>query len=591
MGEKNDEWKGFFSSPRYSLPNWSHTQPSRCVFLSDESGSLQAWSWDVDSGDRKQLSNGPMGVDMTCITPDGSRIWWFEELDESEVGSWYSCPFDDGAVARELPDLPPFAPLGLALSPSGDVFVGYESLGTVTIERRSTDGVKGTLFESQSSAIIEDLSPDGNILLISHDESGEYWALRAIWVDGNSIEIGSAEVQYNALGFSPDLARSQVLLKRVSGTDATLVIWDLTTGVLLPLDVELGSVSQVGWYQNARAILVVEDDPVRSLAFMVTLDDRGEHPRTQLDIPDGIIARIAVRPDGDLWATYSCATQATAVWSRNHGILIAAPQTASLSAVFEDHWIENDGQQVHTLVATPKGAGPFPSVILLHGGPHTHDDFSFSPRVAAWVSEGFAVIRPNYRGSDGYGKDWQNPVDYIAGTTELSDIEAVRNWSVKTGLALEGSIVIAGGSWGGFLALLAAGRLPALWNMAIAITPIADYVAAFEDEGPLLKRVDEAIFGGTPADVLSAYLTASPITYVPLVTAPVLLIAGVGDPRCPIRQVRNYAEAMRDRKATCEIYTYPGGHGPRTARERIKQMAVELKFARKHLPTKAATTT
>src|SRR3712207_7447665 len=82
-----------------------------------------------------------------------------------------------------------------------------------------------------------------------------------------------------------------------------------------------------------------------------------------------------------------------------------------------------------------------------------------------------------------------------------------------------------------------------------AEVPVADYLAAYEDEMEGLRAYDRALFGGSPDEVREVYVRSSPITYVEAVAAPVLVVAGANDPRCPIRQIDNYL-ARLDRKST-----------------------------------------
>ena len=121
-------------------------------------------------------------------------------------------------------------------------------------------------------------------------------------------------------------------------------------------------------------------------------------------------------------------------------------------------------------------------------------------------------------------------------------------------------MVLAGWSWGGYLTLLCLGLPPDRW-CAVAGVPVADYVAAYEDEAPLLQAFDRALFGGRPAEVPELYMERSPITYVDNVQTPVLILAGENDPRCPIRQinkfVRGWAQAAAISRCTC---IRPGTH-------------------------------
>ncbi len=114
--------------------------------------------------------------------------------------------------------------------------------------------------------------------------------------------------------------------------------------------------------------------------------------------------------------------------------------------------------------------------------------------------------------------------------------------------------------------------------------PVADYVAAYEDEMEGLKAFDRSLFGGSPDDVPDRYADSSPITYVDQVRVPVLVLAGENDPRCPIRQIENYLARLAERGVPHEVYRYDAGHGSLVNDERVRQMRVELDFAARHLP-------
>ncbi|MEE4425638.1 prolyl oligopeptidase family serine peptidase, partial [Streptomyces bugieae] len=125
------------------------------------------------------------------------------------------------------------------------------------------------------------------------------------------------------------------------------------------------------------------------------------------------------------------------------------------------------------------GDGPFPTVFDIHGGPTGHDSDAVASGPAAWVDHGFAVVRVNYRGSTGYGRAWTDALKHRVGLIELEDIAAVREWSVASGLADPERLVLAGGSWGGYLTLLGLGTQPDAWALGLAAVPVADYVTAY----------------------------------------------------------------------------------------------------------------
>ena len=238
---------------------------------------------------------------------------------------------------------------------------------------------------------------------------------------------------------------------------------------------------------------------------------------------------------------------------------------------------------VHALVQKPGGEGPFPTVFEVHGGPTRHDSDSFAGQPAAWVDHGFAVVRVNYRGSTGYGRDWTDALKHRVGLIELEDIDAVREWAVSSGLADPDRLVLAGGSWGGYLTLLGLGTQPEAWALGLAAVPVADYVTAYHDEMEALKSMDRTLLGGTPEEVPERFEASSPLTYVDKVRAPVYVSAGVNDPRCPIRQVENYVNRLAEREHPHEVYRYDAGHGSLVVEERIKQFRLEIDFALRHL--------
>jgi dipeptidyl aminopeptidase/acylaminoacyl peptidase len=113
--------------------------------------------------------------------------------------------------------------------------------------------------------------------------------------------------------------------------------------------------------------------------------------------------------------------------------------------------------------------------------------------------------------------------------------------------------------------------------------PVADYLAAYEDEAEPLKAYDRSLFGGSPDEVPERYLRASPITYVEAVQAPVILIAGENDSRCPIRQIDNYLARLDALGRLHDVYRFEAGHGSLVVDEQIRQFAVGLAFVQKHL--------
>ena len=114
--------------------------------------------------------------------------------------------------------------------------------------------------------------------------------------------------------------------------------------------------------------------------------------------------------------------------------------------------------------------------------------------------------------------------------------------------------------------------------------PVADYVAAFEDEAPSFQALDRALFGGDPTTAPDLFRERSPITYVDDVRAPLLILAGENDSRCPIRQIWNYVGRLRDRGVEPQVYTYGTGHASFDTDEKLRQAAIVLDFLARTVP-------
>lgn len=295
----------------------------------------------------------------------------------------------------------------------------------------------------------------------------------------------------------------------------------------------------------------------------------------------GVVSDVSVLPDGELWIQWSSSSTPSSIFALDGSIVLAAPGPACPPSVaFQDVWVDG----IHAFLALPEGAQlPVPGVFVVHGGPTHHDEDTFRRDIAAYVDQGWAAITVNYRGSTGYGSLWRDAISEDIGFIEMADTAAVRAHLVGAGVLDGARVALTGASWGGFLSLMGVGIQPTLWKCAVAGVPVADYVAAYEDEMEPLKAFDRALFGGSPVEVPEKYLRASPLTYIDSVIAPVMILAGANDPRCPLRQIEHYITALEERAMPHEVYRFDAGHGSHVIEESINQMRAELDYLARNL--------
>ncbi|MFJ4098800.1 prolyl oligopeptidase family serine peptidase [Amycolatopsis japonica] len=585
--EAETRWRARFHAPRISVPEWAIDAPDSNVYVSNASGVWEVYSWDRSTGEHRRVTDRPNGTMHATPSPDGRWIWWFNDTDGDEFGSWVREPFAPGTAAeRAVPDVHDGYPAGLEIG-TRVIAVGVSTDDGSELFAH-IDGETTSFYKHEDDAGIASLSRDESLLAISHSEHGDsrHPALRVLSTDGFTTVADKWDGEGKGLGaleYSPVEGDQRLLVLHERHGREELLIWDTAADTEQEIELDLPGEVVAGWYPDARALLVVHFHQGRSSLHRYDLAT-GE--LSSLDTPPGRIGGAGVRPDGTVEYSWSSAAQPTAVRARTAGgedsVLLEPPgERAPESAPVTDAFVDGIGGQIHALVSRPADApeGPLPTVFSLHGGPHSADEDRFSAYRAVWLDAGFAVVEVNYRGSTGYGSAWRDAIEGRPGLTELEDVAAVHDWAVQSGLADPEKCVVNGASWGGYLSLLALGTQPARWAAGIAGVPVADYVAAYEDEMEQLRSFDRALFGGSPETVPAVYRECSPITYVEAVTAPVLVLAGDNDPRCPIRQVENYLDRLAKREIPFEFYRFDAGHGSLVIAETIKQTAIEVFFA------------
>jgi dipeptidyl aminopeptidase/acylaminoacyl peptidase len=591
MTRPEPRWKQRFRAPSLTLPDWAIDAPERLAYATNASGSWQIHAWDRERGAHRQVTEHPTGVIEGGVTPDGSGVLWFEDAKGDEIGRWLVQPFAGCETAPLLPDAEPAWSAGLALGPKRRVAMGLADRDGFTVRVGAVGEGSEELYRHEQTVDVIALSRDGRLLVVQHAEHGDnlHPALRVFDLDGGAdpVDLWDGEGRsLLAVAFSPVPGDSRLALLHERTGQLRPAVWDPLSGRRADLEVDLpGEVSVADWWPDGRALLLVHTHEGRDELFRLDLADGGLR---RLDHPPGSIAGASVRPDGTVWYRWSSGSSAPEVRAVGADALVLRPPgpVAPAGQPYQSWSFTNpNGQRVHGFLVTPEAAEPpYPTALLVHGGPTAHDADAWSPQVQALVDHGWAVALVNYRGSSGYGKAWQDALEGNPGFPEVEDVTAGRDDLIARGVADPERVFITGASWGGYVTLLTIGTRPAGWRAAAAVVPVADYLAAYADESEGLQAFDRSLFGGSPDERPELYRERSPITYADRVQAPVLLLVGDNDTRCPLRQVLNYAEALRSLGKPVELDRFDAGHGALVTDERIRQTEVILDFAARHVP-------
>ena len=164
---------------------------------------------------------------------------------------------------------------------------------------------------------------------------------------------------------------------------------------------------------------------------------------------------------------------------------------------------------------------------------------------------------------------------------------AAHQWLIDNGIALAGQVFLQGASYGGYLTLMGLGKLPDLWAGGMGIVAIADWTLMFDDQAETLRRYQAALFGGTPSELPEQHAASSPITYASAINAPLLVIQGANDTRCPPRQMKVYQEKLLELGKDLHVHWFEAGHGSYAIEQNIEHQELMLEFAYRVLRERA----
>ncbi len=248
-----------------------------------------------------------------------------------------------------------------------------------------------------------------------------------------------------------------------------------------------------------------------------------------------------------------------------------------------------DGTTIPAILTTPPGksAGPVPLIVLPHGGPQAHDSFSFDWLAQFLATRGYAVLQPQFRGSTGYGKAFEEAGYRQWGGLMQDDVTDGVAAMIDRGIADGHHVGIVGASYGGYAALAGAAFTPNLYRRAASINGVADLPALMRSEVPLYGTISsaESVWKLRIGEPHEARLDAvSPINAVKSIVIPVLIVYGTGDGVVPNEQSARMIQALRAAGKPVEVGILKGeDHWLSTSENRIEVLRTLDAFLKAHL--------
>jgi dipeptidyl aminopeptidase/acylaminoacyl peptidase len=270
-------------------------------------------------------------------------------------------------------------------------------------------------------------------------------------------------------------------------------------------------------------------------------------------------------------------------------------RASDLAQVYSLQYSARDGLEIPAYLTLPNGMSPesareLPFVVLPHGGPHARDFRRFDWLAQMLANEGYGVLQMNFRGSTGYGADFEQAGRKQWATVMIDDITDGAKWLVDRGMANPERMCVVGASFGGYAAMMSLVKEPRLYECGVSLNGVSDLIS-------LIKNVRRFIGGtyytrhiGHLASDSDALRQGSPINGVKKVQVPLMLVHSDRDRVVPPRQTRKMAKALTRAQKSVQTLELPQGDHFLSRQDNRKAFSEALlSFLAEHLGEAAGT--
>lgn len=594
--------------PQFYMPSLNHSK-DKLAFYWDITGRIELYVMNLSSGDYKQTSNGevPRALRSGYLwTRDNNGIIFAKDKDGDEKHDLYLLNLTTKEI-EQLTTTPSFQEHVAHSSPDGKQLLfrstrnGQMNLFSLDFETKEIKEltnyprpVIGALWSPQNDFIVFGYNDTENF------QNGDIWIMEP---DGSnqrkllSLKIGSRD------GVT-DISEDGKLLAVTSDFEGN------SRAGVYNLDTDEIKWFGDGRYQeysgklskNGEFLVCIRNSKATISPLIYDLDSGNVRI---LDFPPGIAAGSAItKNDESLMVTLNSSTSPSKLikYDLNEDKIeeLISPHLGDLNPDFfvADDYVEyqsTDNLTIGAVLYKPKNiemGKKLPALVQVHGGPTSQYFRNFSMFDQILVNNGFVILKPNFRGSTGYGRDFQDLNVEDIGGGDFEDVVAGVDYLKTLDYVDSSRIGIFGGSYGGYMTFWATVKKPDIWKAGAASVGITDWKQLYDESMPHFKYYLHMMFG-KPDEKGDLYKERSPIHFVENLKTPLLIVHGTHDPRCPITQARIYKDKMlelgwkegSEGEKTFEYVEHTDiGHGGFTDQEfRIRSFKTILDFFKRRL--------
>ena len=572
-----------FYSRSVSDPAWS-PDGKEIVFTTNLTGRYNLWKIPARGGFPIQLAASDDRQSKAVWSHDG-KIVFSSDRGGGEYYDLFAIPSDGGPIANltNTPDVsendPVFSPDGSQIAIT--IKARTSSTPNIAVLDWRTKTVRNLTNESTNdhSWSTPVWSQDGKFIfavrLNAGDTDSDIYRINVSSGDlANLTEHNRDQEVIHELGdVSPD-GRTVLISSNEKGGFSNVALLDVATKRLTWVTNTQWEAAPIEFSPDGKTITYTINADGRTDTFVAALSGTG----TKLSFPNGLTTPVgtphAFSPDGSqLLITHQDSQRPSDLWL--YDVKTRQPRQLTYSAIASlsprnlpptqlVHYKSFDGKTISAFLWMPfnlKRDGTNPAIVLPHGGPTGQTLDTLSRTAAALASRGYICIAPNVRGSTGYGAAFQKANHQDLGGGDLQDEVFATKFLIDTGYVDAKKIGITGGSYGGFMTLMAIGKTPDLWAAGVELFGIIDWTSMLQHSDARLQEYEKSLLGD-PVKDREVYLKTSPIMHIRNAKAPLLVLQGDNDIRVPKEEAEQVVDILKKEGKTVDAKYYPQeGHG------------------------------
>ncbi|MGA4518074.1 prolyl oligopeptidase family serine peptidase [Solibacillus silvestris] len=544
---------------------------NQLVFSTNLSGKYNLWAMNLPSTFPTQLTFNNQSCHGLLYDKQGRFILAGFDEDGNENTQFYGLPLHGGTL-KPIINEEGTRNTGMILSEDGKKLYYTSSKGNPsflnTYKYDLETGAEELILEGKTTPTLTiGLSPNEETLLYMMGYSNTHSLLYAKRGNENTLLTPSTDCQHTV---SDACFATNDLIYFLTDYDADftyLASYNLETNEFTKVkDIENESFTTLKYDQHKQHLYIVSEKGVEDTVYMY---DLGSDEWEKIQTPCSTIDKLVVTKSGNLYMLGGTATKPDNIyrftdneWTSLTQYTVPGVDHSELVEPDVISYASFDGLEIESLFFKANKENDNGEIIFWpHGGPQAAERKFFRASFQFFLNNGYSIFAPNFRGSTGYGLAFMKMVDGEWGYGPRLDNVAGLDWLIDNGYAEKGNILLMGGSYGGYMALLLHGRHADYFKAVVDIFGPSDLFSFVnsvpEDWKPMMDQ-----WVGNPERDKEKFIEYSPITYLETMTKPMLVIQGANDPRVVKEESDQIVQALKDKGREVEYMLLEDeGHG------------------------------